>query len=332
MKRPSSLFRYRPLTDDLLERELDALRESYLFSPSFSMMNDPMEAFYETGGPIDGLFDASVEGAGKKIEDLYAQFGSILTEMGLVSFSTSHENLPLWAYYASDFAGMCLEFDRDTLAIGDFQDGRLRRVVYDRQALPPVSIIDFGKGGIEEALIARVIRKRIEWAHEQEWRIVVGNVGKKYHLDDALRRVYLGPRVKKNHSARIFEVLEHRPVEIFQGEVNGFNLVFRSVKSAVEPEKCEGVGSRRFDVGKDLYAESELRDYLTVPYEMLVEKCRIDARRPNVNGFSGIDLTGDNPPKVYYWTAFKLRNGKVAYQKQYFDKNLKLLPGGTEMK
>lgn len=55
MKPPAQLYRYRPFDDGLLERELNALRDSYLFSPPFSAMNDPMEAFYDTGCPGDRI-------------------------------------------------------------------------------------------------------------------------------------------------------------------------------------------------------------------------------------------------------------------------------------
>lgn len=49
MKTPTKLYRYRPLDDALLDCELGALRDSYLFAPPFAAMNDPMEAFYEAG-------------------------------------------------------------------------------------------------------------------------------------------------------------------------------------------------------------------------------------------------------------------------------------------
>ena len=55
MNTPNKLDRYRPLDDKLFNRELNALRDSYLYAQSFSSMNDPMEAFYETGGTGDWI-------------------------------------------------------------------------------------------------------------------------------------------------------------------------------------------------------------------------------------------------------------------------------------
>ena len=64
MKTPQFLYRFRPLkSGKILEREIEALRDSYLFAPAFSEMNDPMEAYYETGGPGDSAVNNMIPGA-----------------------------------------------------------------------------------------------------------------------------------------------------------------------------------------------------------------------------------------------------------------------------
>ncbi|MER8396405.1 hypothetical protein NKH10_32245 [Mesorhizobium sp. M1340] len=82
-----------------------------------------------------------------------------------------------------------------------------------RNALPSLTLADIGAQHLEEAVIARITRKRGEWAHEKEWRFVTGQAGPKHFLDDALRRVCLGPRVKPEHAARVCQVMDRRPVE-----------------------------------------------------------------------------------------------------------------------
>lgn len=130
MKTPPKLYRYRPLEDALLNRELGALRDSYLYSPPFAAMNDPMEAFYETGGPSDRIINAMLAPTGKRINGMYEMLSKMINRFALVSFAGTHEDLPMWAYYGSNFAGMCLEFDAAELAIGDFQNEKLRPVTY----------------------------------------------------------------------------------------------------------------------------------------------------------------------------------------------------------
>jgi len=328
MKLPSKLYRYRPLADgDLVDRELAALQDSYLFSPSFADMNDPMEAFYDTGGPGDGIVNAMLASAGKRVDDLYNMLSETIGRFALISFAGSHEDLPMWAYYGSNFAGMCLEFDTAELGIGDFQNEKLRPVTYARDALPPLTLADFGPERLKDAVIARITRKRSEWAHEKEWRFVTGQVGPKYYLDDALRRVFLGPLVKPEHAAKVCQALAKRPVEVLRGEIKGFELKFLSIQSARPLDECERVGSGKFDPTEDLYAEKELRNFLKVPFEKVIEECRQTARRPNMEQIAGVDLAGSDGQAIYLWTTYKLRHGREVYNKRYFDARFRLIRG-----
>lgn len=322
MNPPNSLFRYRSLGDDLIERELNALQNSYLFSPSFSSMNDPMEAFYETGGVGDRILKALLPSAKNGLDSMYKTLSDLIDNLALISFSTTHEDLPLWAYYASNFGGICLEFDTTALSVGDLQNEKLHPVTYSRTALPPISLGDLASDQIESTTIARITRKRSEWAHEKEWRFITGKVGPKYYLDDTLKRVFMGPRINPIHARRICEILDRRPVEVLQGEIRGFELTFHTVKPPTSLAQCERVGKGKFERTESLYAEEELKKFLSVPFETLLEQCRCTALRPNTEQLHGVDIAADKKELIYFWTSFKLRSGREVWQKRYFDRYL----------
>lgn len=145
MKVPEKLYRYRPLDEALFEREFGALREAYLYAPPFAAMNDPMEAFYEIGGPGDRIIDSMLAPAGKDVGAMYKMLSDMIDGFALVSLAGTHLDLPMWAYYASNFAGMCLEFSTPSLDIGDFQGEKLRPVTYARKALPPLTVADIAQ-------------------------------------------------------------------------------------------------------------------------------------------------------------------------------------------
>lgn len=180
---------------------------------------------------------------------------------------------------------------------------------------------------LEEAVIERIARKRIEWAHEKEWRFITGAVGRKYYLDDALCRVFLGPRVNPDHAARVCEVFDRRPVEVLQGEIKGFELTFRTIKPAHRVEDCERVGTGRFDPAEHLYAEKELREFLAVPFDELVAECRRIALRPNTEELTGVDIAGSDKNSIYICTKYKLRSGREVYDKRYLDNRLQPVAG-----
>lgn len=326
MEIPSRLYRFRPLDPQLFEREMSTLTESYLYTPPFSAMNDPMEAFYETGGPGDWIVDAMLGMTGKKVDEIYRMLDTTISRFALASFAGTYEDLPMWAYYGSNFAGMCLEFDPVELAIGDFQNETLRPVTYAHTALPPLSIADFGSGQLDEAFMARITRKRSEWSHEKEWRYIVGAIGPKHYLDDALKRVFLGPRIKPGYATRICELLDQRPVEVLHSEIDGFELRFKTIKPARPLAECERVGAGVFDPAEQIYDEKQLRDFLTVPFENLLKVIEETRLRPNMESFGGIDLAANFEDRLYIQTVYKLRNGREVYHKRYFDRRLQLVP------
>jgi len=284
-----------------------------------------MEAFYEIGGPTDKIVNLMLAPTGKTLDSLYETISKTIDGFALICLSSSHEDLPMWAYYASNFAGMCLEFETTELSVGDLQNEKLRPVTYARHSLPPLSVMDLESNKLENAVISRLTRKRSEWAHEKEWRFITGKVGPKYYLDDALRRVFLGPRVKPEHAKRICNALDRRPVEVLHGEVHGFNMTFRTIKPARPLIECERVGSGKFDAAKDLWAEKELREFLTVSFDDLVKECRRTALRPNMEELAGVDLASADKRAIYFWTKFKLRSGRQVFQKRYFDRRLRPL-------
>jgi Protein of unknown function (DUF2971) len=283
-------------------------------------MNDPMEAFYETGGPEDHLIDSLLAPTGKGTGEMYKMLSDMIERFALVSFAGTHDDLPMWAYYGSNFAGMCLEFESSRLEIGDFQNEHLRRVTYARKALSALTFADVSN---EEAVIARITRKRVEWTHEKEWRFVTGEVGPKHYLDDALRRVYLGPRVKQEHAKRVCKVLERRPVEVLQGEIQGFELKFCIMQEPRKESECERVGAGIFDPTEYEHSRTELETSLKVPYQVLLDECQRISCHPNLEKISDFYIASGLKNALYLWANYKLRNGREVYHKRYYDQRLR---------
>lgn len=318
MTPPDRLYRYRPLDQATFTRELAALKDAYLWSPHFADMNDPMEAFYELGGLGDGLVDHLLKPAGKSTADMYRMAKEIFDRFCLVSFSSSAVDLPLWAYYGSNFAGMCLEFATDRLFVGDFQTERLIPVTYAEQSLPSIQLYELTS---QEAIETRLSRKRIEWQHEKEWRILTGAGGPRHYLDEALVRLYLGPRIEDAQADQICALFKDRPTEILRGRIAGYQLSFETVKPAVPPAQCRRVGAGTLNLEELLYARDEIEAFLAVPLDRLSDKLAAIAAQPNVEAISSCDLSGTREA-LYVWIEQRLRSDRVAWERRYYDPHL----------
>lgn len=324
---PDKLYRYRPIDAALLERELAALDKAFLWSPHFREMNDPMEAFYELGDSTDAIVDRFLAPSGKSTRDLYEMARKVVDNFCLVSFSTTPLALPMWAYYASNFAGLCLEFRTDELFTGDFQTERLMPVTYADEAPPPIAFQRLATNGLQTELEACVSRKRTEWRHEGEWRILTGAGGARHYLDDALTRIFLGPRMDDAHAERICEIFRERPTEILRGEVRGYDLTFATVKPALPVTECRRVGSGELDLDELLYSREAIEEFLDVPIGDLEILFKDLAARPNAEAVVSCDLSGEHKGKaLYVWTTYRLRSGREVWKRIHLDSRLNLLP------
>ncbi len=122
--------------------------------------------------------------------------------LGVYCFSEKRDNILMWAHYAKQHTGFCLEFDIDndffrpiTCAI---------KVEYDT-ILPVLNILQLGNYPKRE-IGRRLLTKADDWEYEQEWRIVETKKGPgiQNFPEDALSGVILGCRISPENKENVF--------------------------------------------------------------------------------------------------------------------------------
>ena len=117
--------------------------------------------------------------------------------LGICCFSEKRDNILMWAHYAKQHTGFCLEFDIDN----DFfrPITRAIKVEYD-SLLPEIDIMQLRNYPRNE-LAEKLLTKANDWEYEKEWRIVdhKNGPGIQRFPDDALRGVILGCRISQEN-------------------------------------------------------------------------------------------------------------------------------------
>ena len=323
------LYRYRSL--EFIDREIDALKNSYLYAASFDQMNDPMEAFYELGTEediiINNSFSTNPLSANPPVSGyVYSLYKNLINQFGLLSFSKSNLKYPMWAYYANKFSGVCLELDELILMKGSLNGENIVPITYSDEALPPISMFELiapSQKQIITTILLRLTRKRKDWQHEDEIRIVTGKVGKKYYFEDALKKIFLGPKIDEKHKDLICSIFENRPTEVLMGKIKGYELNFETIKPAKQLEKSEKVG-QGFFVMKDAlnYSEQEVRFFLDVPYNSFESLCKQLTMHPNMEK---IHLINIEDSMLHFHIEYKTRGTPIPHTHRYYDKKLNLI-------
>ncbi|WP_345798044.1 DUF2971 domain-containing protein [Castellaniella sp. MT123] len=260
---------------------------------------------------------------------ILAQLTSVLEETaktarssGLISMSETYLDYPLWAYYGSNFGGMCLEFDTRDLIVSDLPRDSLMpmQVIYSSNAPASITCERLSSSDPMEIVFSRLSQKRTEWQHEKEWRYLVGRMGRKLYIDTALKRIYLGPRIKPEVKSAIVDAMRRRPVEILEGSVRGYELEFIRIKEGTPWHECERTGAGIFDPGKIFSFNKDLCTIFGKNYKVLEQRCNEISIHPNVESIDGAYLMNSRTG-VCVTATYRLRDNRGDISHNHFFDN-----------
>jgi len=234
------IFRFRQNT----ERTIEEIAENYIYFPDRESLNDPFDSspdlVYLTKNPeatsklyqlvSEGITDKAVKkhfdskyDLDKLQEFAHEKVKDFILEFGVACFSMYYMNLPLWANYANDHKGVCLQFDSDI-------DKDFFSVLGPVSYVEDLTKLEFSPI-IEDSDMGKIFyRKAISWSYEKEVRLVKGFKGKANYNKRALRNVILGYNSDDAFRDKIVEAVNknHEDVGVYKMEkptkINKFTL------------------------------------------------------------------------------------------------------------
>src|ERR1700758_4410459 len=89
-----------------LDREIEAIKDAYLYCAVYTDLNDPMEGSFRSSTLL-------------RSNDKYRSIRSAImdekSQIGMCSFSEVHDHELMWAHYADRFAGICIAYSLSKL-------------------------------------------------------------------------------------------------------------------------------------------------------------------------------------------------------------------------
>lgn len=219
--RPRELYRFRSLgvnDPKKFKQELDALVSGYVFCPSYSAMNDPMEGSHR---------ESALLKESKFHERRRNQVETALATFGIASFSEVRDHELMWAHYAGNYSGMCVEYDVRRLLKNLPDDHEMVRMTYNEKA--PILYRDQETAENKAKLILSC--KSWRWSGEREWRLIRPTIGKaEYGGGRAAVAVFLGSRISDEHEEAIRDALEPQKIPVSKMKLDTYNLAFEAPK------------------------------------------------------------------------------------------------------
>ena len=219
---PPYLYRYRSLGKDgsFLSRELEALKQPYIWCGIFSALNDPMEGFYSP---------SALSKAEKNFADFAQAIHERKIEVGIAALSDTCDNELMWTHYADQYRGICVEYYADRMFKQLPPDCTLAHIGYVNEPTPISDAFDPSYDEKAQRILSQnalriLSQKKSSWAYEREWRIL-GPVGKVNMTgpDSVVRRVYLGARIPPAHKQDILNAFAGGDVEVWSMTIDGYD-------------------------------------------------------------------------------------------------------------
>lgn len=134
------------------------------------------------------------------------------------SFSTRYDSLLMWAHYADNHKGICIEYNTTEFEYSDYRARFLFPVIYTDKLL---DVTDLLVGDSKDINIYRYtlssLCKSECWSYEHEWRLVfphgVIENEQSYHYNRP-SRVYLGSRIDSSDQRKIEEIAVETGIEL----------------------------------------------------------------------------------------------------------------------
>lgn len=172
---PRYLYKYRTV-----ESALRFLQRSELYFAAIDEFNDPFECDYKLVGKhtqkeialdiydktcsqAQGLMGMLVPKENEYQSILKNIIDGILRQIGVCCFTTKPDNLLMWAHYADEHKGVCLEFD----LLADLEAFMLPHQVNYSTGYPYIDYLD-----IERDVSRLIYQKSTDWMYEDEYRVL----------------------------------------------------------------------------------------------------------------------------------------------------------------
>lgn len=115
-------------------------------------------------------------------------------------FSEIKDSLLMWAYYANNYKGVCIEFDFSN--VSDLKK-HIHKVQYSQN-----------RPNLHESFDT-YFWKSIQWSHEQEWRIVA-YTDDEYLSTPCIKSIILGARIEEEDEKKLIDLARENNIKVYR--------------------------------------------------------------------------------------------------------------------
>lgn len=304
------VYKYRALN----ENNIDSLKKNYFWAASKQTLNDPHEGSYSTE-MIDDFFEKikKIESS-KPLKQSFDFLERKISECSIFSLSKNYSINSLWAYYADNHKGICIEYDLEELISKNKPMYQHFDISYMDHPLS-LSINDIPSNDVFKIIIGT---KDLCWSHEEEYRIISDIDGKNYHRADAIKSIFFGLHTPEDEKENLMRTLANRNIQFKQvcKDDNCYKLSSNDITNPFDDNnKVIEIEAPEHIVIEERYVKEEYKDY--IPY--LYKVAQLMLSHPDCSELHDVNFSQDSAvenPIIY--ANFKEKNSIYYSNKKLF--------------
>jgi hypothetical protein len=238
------VFKYR---GGEFERDLDTLSKNYFWAPTRKNLNDPCEGLFDhqsVNNQLDTTFkvfagkDSNSANPLENVKVALNELFDFVDKSGVYSLSQTPLDELLWAHYAYNHTGFCVEYDLDKLIEYEKNDYIYLDIKY-KNSPQKISVSDFDTEGQNKILMKMLGIKSKAWSYEKEVRVITSNSGKHSYDYRAVKAIYFGLRMSDSDKNKLMDKLKCRGIQYHQVILKPKSYKF-SFTTIEDPHKKSG--------------------------------------------------------------------------------------------
>lgn len=255
------VYKYRAASE--FKRDLKAISDNYFYAPNSEKLNDPCETlvfsdnFKKESLALVKVFGEKPNDSLKKLHEVVDNFLARREKIGIYSLSKRFDDELMWAHYANNHSGFCIEYDYDILLNGNSFSNFYTFSVEYKKSPPQVDILDMIGENQNKILKKLAGTKSKRWSYEEELRIITDKFGKHHYDFKAVKSIYFGYRMNDNEKNEIMKSLSGRDIKYFQISLNEKSYSFYPIEISDKYENAQK------------YLFNYYREYSVVKYKIL---------------------------------------------------------------
>jgi hypothetical protein len=228
------VYKYRS-AGEYFKRDLKSISENYFYAPNAEKLNDPCETLVlsERIKNQTNIFGKLFRKKSKEnLTNLHTKLDDFIStkeNVGIYSLSKSFNDELLWAHYANNHQGFCIEYDFEILTDkNSFYNFYPFDVEYSSHP-PEIEISDISSK--HQNIFKKIAgTKSKKWSYEQEKRILTDKYGEHEYNYSAVKAIYFGLRMPEKQKIKMMEILAGREIKYFQIKLTENSYIFTREK------------------------------------------------------------------------------------------------------